>query len=217
MGRWGARAAAITLGGLLAVVLGAGVAAAHVEVSADPPVEGASNAAVTFTAEAESPAAGIASISVALPAGITSADVHLTRAPDGWRLTPTADGYDVAGPAQPTGQEVIYTIVVNRLPDVASLTFKTVVTYANGDADHWIDVPTTAAPNPDHPAPVLRLEPGTPGSSPTSPSPAPSVTSTPAAAPGPPDTSWWMFLVFAAVALAAIAAVAAVARRRGKL
>jgi hypothetical protein len=214
MGRWGARAGAVVLGGLIAVLTGVGVAAAHVEASADPAVEGATGAAVTFTAEAESPSAGIASISVALPDGITSADVQLRQAPDGWRLQPTSDGYDVAGPARPTGQEVVHTIVVRRLPNVSSLTFKTVVTYANGEADHWIDETTAADPNPPHPAPVLRLVPGT---SATVPASVPSVTGEPAPASGPPDTPWWMFLVFAAVAAVAILAVAAVARRRGRL
>src|SRR5215475_14370767 len=64
MGRWVARALAAVVGCLAAAVAFVGVAYAHVEVSADPPVEGATNAVVTFTAEAESPTSGVASVRI---------------------------------------------------------------------------------------------------------------------------------------------------------
>lgn len=86
MGRWVVRALAAVVGGLVAALAFVGVAYAHVEVSADPAVEGASNAVVTFTAEAESPTSGVASVRVVLPAGLTAEDLSLNKAPDGCYL-----------------------------------------------------------------------------------------------------------------------------------
>lgn len=54
------------LGVLLGLVLPVGHAAAHVEVSSEPAVAGASNAVVTFVAEAESDSAGVRAIQVQL-------------------------------------------------------------------------------------------------------------------------------------------------------
>jgi hypothetical protein len=209
MGKWVARAFAAVVGCLVAAVAFVGIAYAHVEVSADPATEGATNAVVTFTAEAESPTSGVASVRIVLPAGLTAEDVSLNKAPDGWALTPAADGYTVAGPALPKGQEVVHSIIVTHLPDVPSLTFKAVVTYADGSADRWIDDKTAADPDPPHPAPVLQL--AAPGA--RAPSPTVTATSAPAAAAGNSGTSAWVWWVIAAVVVAAVALLL-VRRRR---
>lgn len=52
------------MGALMLLLTFAGPAGAHVEVSSDTPSAGAVNAAVTFTAEAESTTAGITALTV---------------------------------------------------------------------------------------------------------------------------------------------------------
>lgn len=215
MGRWVGRTVAVIAGLVAALVIFAGAAFAHVEVSADPPVEGATNAVLTFTAEAESPTSGVVSVRIALPAGITSNDVSLNKAPGGWKLTPAADGYTVAGPALPIGQEAVHSIIVTHLPNMPSLTFKAIVTYADGSADHWIDDKTSANPNPPHPAAVLQLAVSSAAASATTTAQAPNT----ATAPAPTATDgggsgsfpWWIIVI---IVLAALVVGVVVARGR---
>jgi hypothetical protein len=171
-----ARTAAIVAGVLIGTVGLAQAAFAHVEVSAKPAQALAQNAVVSFSAEAENPDSGIASIRVVLPEGIAPADVTLASGPSGWALTPTADGYEVKGAALAKKKDAAYAITVKQLPNATSIAFKTVVTYANGDADRWIEIPKAGEPEPDNPAPVLKLSPAPTTAATTAPatdSPAP--------------------------------------------
>jgi uncharacterized protein YcnI len=228
MHRWAGRAAAL-LAGMIAAVIVAGAAFAHVEVSAEPAVAGAANAVVAFDAEAESPTAGITSVRIVLPTGIAPSDVTLKQGPSGWTLTQTADAYMVAGKALAKGKPAVHSITVARMPDERRLVFKALVTYSDGAVDRWIEEPTTANPNPDNPAPVLQLKPAPATTAPATTAPAttapattaPAVTaSVSAAADAPPDSgsagrAWLWWLLGAAVVLAvATATVAAVRRRR---
>ncbi len=219
MSRWAGRLAAAVVG-VIAVLSVATAAFAHVEVEADPAVAGAANAVLTFSAEAESPTSGIKSVEIVLPAGIAPADVTLTKAPSGWKLTPTAKGYTVAGPALPKGTNAVHAVKVVRLPDQTTLVFKALVTYANADIDRWIEEPSTANPNPDHPTPILKLKAGaSPTAAPTTTAPAPTtaeVTATlsPAAAPATGDSSWIWSLLIAILVAAAVLAVLLARRRR---
>jgi hypothetical protein len=213
MRRWAARAGAALVGLMAGVLAFAGVAYAHVEVSADPAVEGATNAVVRFSAEAEDPNAGVVSVRIVLPAGLTVEDVSLNKAPDGWAFTPASDGYTVGGPALPKGQDAVHSIIVTHLPDMPSLIFKAIVSYADGTADHWIDNKTTADPDPPHPAPVLQLAagPGAPRSA--------GVTSTTSAPPQPAPSSTvptglWIFGGILLV-IAVVGGVLWARRRRG--
>jgi Domain of unkown function (DUF1775) len=200
MGRWTVRAAVALIGCVAGVLAFAGVAFAHVEVSADPAVSGATNAVVTFKAEAESPTSGVVSVRIVLPTGLTANDVSLNKGPEGWAFTPGADGYTVAGPALPQGEEAIHSIIVTRLPNMTSLTFKAVVTYADGTADHWVDDTTAANPDPPHPAPVLALGGGTAASTPPA---SVTASATPAAEGSDLTWLWWLIgvIVVAGVAL----------------
>jgi uncharacterized protein YcnI len=142
-----------------ALILGATVATpawAHVEVSADRPQAGARNVTLTFKGEAESRTAGITSERVVLPAGITPQDATLVRAPAGWKLAATQDGFTVAGRALPVGDDATFSVTIAQLPtDATELAFKTVETYADGKVSRWIEVPTAGDTEPDNPAPVL--------------------------------------------------------------
>jgi uncharacterized protein YcnI len=225
VGRFGTLAISV-----LAALAWAGVASAHVDVEADPPIAGAANALVTFTAEAESASAGITSVRVILPAGLSNSNVSLHKAPAGWRLSATSDGYSVGGASLPPGAEAAHSIIVSRLPDTNALVFKTLVNYSDGQVDRWIEEPSNANPNPGSPAPVLQLQPGPrPGVSPTT-QPAVTTTVTPSITPAPataaPATapaqdqdgggSTWVWWLVTAAVVGAVGAGTwyAVARRR---
>ena len=67
------------------VLIGASPAAAHVEATVDPGAQaGAGPVTVAFSAEAESPSAGIAGIRAQPPAGIPPESVSLASGPAGW-------------------------------------------------------------------------------------------------------------------------------------
>ncbi|GLW73343.1 hypothetical protein Kpho02_56420 [Kitasatospora phosalacinea] len=150
----------------LGLVLGAaGAAAAHVEVDSSTAQALAVDAQVAFSAEGESSTAGIADVKVVLPGGLAPADVTLVKAPDGWALTPTADGYAVAGPSLAPGAAAEWTVKVRQLPDTDSLVFKTLVDYSDGHTDRWIELPQNGS-KPEHPAPTLALRPAAPGATP---------------------------------------------------
>jgi uncharacterized protein YcnI len=210
-----------------AVFAVAGPAAAHTEVSAEPARAGASDAVLTFTAEAESSTAGITSLQVLLPAGLTPSAVGYLSGPAGWALRPTADGYTVSGPALPVGEDARYRVEVAKLPAATVLAFKTLQTYSDGRTDRWIDLPTPGGPEPDHPAPVLTLAPAvsSPTTTPTpTTTPSPTITPTPTITPGttppaavahddggPPAVLWALIAV--AVVAAAVAAAWMLRRR----
>ncbi|MFE9688650.1 DUF1775 domain-containing protein [Micromonospora sp. NPDC005806] len=198
-----------------AVALGA-PAMAHVEVEADHPQAGAREVTVTFHGEAESPRAGIRSERVVLPPGISPQDVRLAKAPSGWKLSANPDGFTVAGPALKVGQNAVWAITVAQLPsNTTELPFKTLETYSDGAVARWIEIPQAGQPEPDNPAPVLKLTPA--AAVPTSASPAPSsaarAPSSPEATHGPTAAAkstgskgLWISLIAVAVLVAAILA-----------
>lgn len=184
------RGVVVAAGVVLAALFGAGSAAAHVEVSVEPAQAGARDAVVTFTAEAESDTAGIASIQVQLPDGIGPGDVALVSGPPGWALTPSPDGYTVSGPPLRTGQPAQYAIKVTQLPDSPTVAFKTVQSYTNGQVDRWITVPEPNGAEPDDPAPMATLAPASTALPPSSESSTSGPDASGQAAPaGPADSA----------------------------
>ncbi|MFF3749105.1 DUF1775 domain-containing protein [Streptomyces sp. NPDC002018] len=164
---------------------GAGPAAAHAEVTASDARALAENVTLDFTSEAESATAGIKELRIVLPKGIAPDAVALKKAPKGWKLTATDDGYTVGGSPLGTGTDAEHSITVRQLPDAKSLAFKTVETYGDGEISRWIEIPG-GGQEVGNPAPVLELKAAAPGATPiaSSPSPEPS-TSAPSAAPTP--------------------------------
>jgi uncharacterized protein YcnI len=219
--RW---ALSISVG--LALALLGTPAWAHVEVKADNPQAGATNVTLTFTGEAESNTAGIASERVYLPAGIAPTQVRLKQAPSGWTFTPEADGFTVGGPALSVGTDAVFSVIVDRLPaDATELLFKTIETYGDGQVVRWIDEPQAGQPEPDHPAPAVKLAPAAPGSaaSPTPTTAPPVATSEPTVAPTATAAAasedggsgiWWLVGALVVVAAAVIAAFIQQRRRQ---
>lgn len=212
------RAAATVLTGAVLLAAGTGTAAAHVHVDAPGAVAGTGPVTLGFSAASEA-AAGITAMRTQLPAGISPADVSLASGPAGWALTPTPGGFQVGGPALPSGQDAEYAVTVATLPaGVTELAFPTVQVYADGTEDTWIEPEVPGGPQPELPAPVLAVAPGTaappppaPATTPAPPTeaePAPLTATTPepvAAADEGTGGAW----LGAAAAVAGLAAVAA--------
>jgi uncharacterized protein YcnI len=213
------RTAATVLMGTVLLAAGTGTAAAHVHVDAPGAVAGTGPVTLGFSAASEA-AAGITAMRTQVPAGISPADVSLASGPAGWSLTPTPGGFEVGGPALPSGQDAEYAVTVATLPaGVTELAFPTVQVYADGTEDAWIEPEVPGGPEPELPAPVLAVAPGTavpttsapattPPAPPTEAEPAPPTATTPepvAAADEGNGGAWFG----AAAAVAALAAVAA--------
>ena len=231
MGRTGWRAVLVALSSLALMVFTAGRAGAHVEVAAPDAQAGTGPVTVSFGAEAESTTAGIVSAKVQLPAGIEPDQVALTSGPTGWTLAATRDGYEVSGPDLGPGVDLEYGVTIEMLPrDTTELPFKTLLRYAGGREDAWIELPSDANPEPQQPAPTLSVAPAPPlpSSSASSasesalPSPSPSAgfDATPstdvanAAEEGSAAASAGVVITLVAAAVGAVAAAAWLWRRR---
>jgi uncharacterized protein YcnI len=212
------RTTATVLMGAVLLAAGTGTAAAHVEVDAEGAVAGTGPVTLTFSAESEA-ASGIAAMRTRLPDGMDPADVTLAAGPPGWVLTPTAEGFEVGGPALPADADAEYAVTVATLPAGATeLAFPTVQVYADGTEDAWIEQQVPGGPEPEMPAPLLAVAPGAPApttAAPTAAEPAPTVASSPAATTASvPATateadegngSGWLVAAAVVVALAAVA------------
>ena len=231
IGRTGWRAVVVALSALALVLFADGPAGAHVEVSAPGAQAGTGPVTVSFVAEAESTTAGIVSAKVQLPAGIEPDHVALASGPAGWTLAPTQDGYEVSGPDIGPGVDLEYGVTIQMLPrDTTELPFKTLLRYAGGREDAWIELPSDANPEPQQPAPTLSVATAPPLASSSAPSAPDSDTpspSPPAESDAAPSTdvvsatkedysaipAW---VVTTLVALAAVAVAAAVWFWRGR-
>ncbi|MEU5104443.1 DUF1775 domain-containing protein [Streptomyces sp. NPDC021354] len=232
------RTAALAVAASAIVLATASPALAHAEVSASDSRALAKNVTLTFESEAESESAGFTEIRTVLPESMDGAGdgIRLKDAPKGWKLKPTSDGYSVAGPALEPGENAEHSVVVEQLPDAKSLAFKTVETYEDGEVSRWIELPRDGEPEPENPAPVLKLKPAAPGaaeaaasaSASASPS-ASSASSTPeGGAPSPDDSApseaatsddgspWPTVAVVAGLCLVALVGGVLVVKRRGR-
>lgn len=203
--------------GVAVVAVWGAAASAHIEVSADKPQAGAVNVTLSFKGEAESQTAGIKSEQVVLPAGITPQQVRLAKAPAGWTLSPTADGFIMAGTALAPGVDATFSVIIDQLPVSATeLAFKTLESYTDGKVSRWIEIPQPGKAEPPHPAPVLKISPAaTPVTEPSSAAPVPTTASTtegPIATPADNGTStstadggsagWWIAAAALAIGIA---------------
>jgi len=184
---------------LAVVLLGAGVAAAHVETDPGQANRG-DDAVITFRVPNEEDSAGVVKLEVAFPldhpvpnASTTSipgwtADVTMTTLPKAVHqnnsdvksavqtVTWTADPGNQIQP----GEFLRFPVLAEALSDNAdTLTFKALQTYSNGDVVRWIDPPAVnGAPEPEHPAPTLTLVSADSDASPAKPADATTAAST---------------------------------------
>jgi periplasmic copper chaperone A len=179
------RAARVALGTLAAggaacLALVAAPGWAHVSVSPGEAEQGGYTA-LTFRVPTESDSASTTKVQVYLPEDHPLASVSVKPHP-GWHAeirtaklaTPlsTDDGDvteavtrvtwtpDSPHDALKPGEYDDFDLEVGPLPNVSSLTFKTLQTYSDGTVVRWIDAPSAAGqPEPEHPAPTLSLVP----------------------------------------------------------
>jgi uncharacterized protein YcnI len=169
-----------TLAALLAacLVLLATPAWAHVSVNPGTATQGG-YAALTFRVPNETDSTSTTKVQVFLPQDHPLASVSVKPHP-GWQAkvvtkklaTPlsTDDGevtegvYSVTWTADSRsdaiepGEYDEFDISVGPLPEVSSLSFKTLQTYSDGSVVRWIDPPAAEGdPEPEHPAPTLTL------------------------------------------------------------
>jgi uncharacterized protein YcnI len=227
------RSAVLLAAGAAVLACLAGPAAAHVEVGAEPARALATGAVIALTAEAESDTAGITGLRIQLPAGLLPGDFRLASGPAGWRVGGGQQVLEVRGPALPVGRDLRLRLRVRQLPAARQVVLKTVQSYRDGRQDSWIEVPAAGAPEPDSPAPVLRLAPAPAGATPlpretpgtpatAAPTTAAPTTAPPTAAPSPvaaPDddggsNAVWLF-AGAGIGALLLGGVVLAARRRG--
>jgi uncharacterized protein YcnI len=192
-----AKLTAISLGVIATLALWASAAGAHVTVSPSSLPQGTDDAILTFRVPNESATASVVGLRIQFPlahpivvvnpeagSGWTVA-VHSTHLPkpittDDGTFTSTVSEIDWSSGSIPVGQFEEFNVLAQGLPTGTSmLTFKAIQLYSDGTSVAWIQVPTKAAPDPEHPAPTLALTAPSSGGAAAS-----SVTTEPAVASG---------------------------------
>ena len=169
----------VTVGALAAagLVLLAVPAFAHITVTPGS-VQAGSTAVLTFHVPNEESKADTIRVDMQIPTGHPIAQL-LVKPVAGWTISVrtttlarplvTDDGQFTqavseviwSGGQIAPGQFQDFSLSADPLPrGVASLPFKTIQTYSNGDVVRWIDVARPGQPEPDHPAPALTLTTG---------------------------------------------------------
>ena len=169
--RRGIIAMLVALGALLALAL---PASAHVTIKPDVAAKG-SFSVFSFSVPNERGNASTVKLEVTFPTDHPIAYVSVQPLP-GWTWTAEkatlakpikAEGGDITEAVSKitwTGGEIkpgefqLFTISAGPLPtDTKSLEFKAVQTYSNGETVRWIDSTPKGGPEPDLPAPTLKL------------------------------------------------------------
>ncbi|MCU1615544.1 MAG: uncharacterized protein JWO98_3084 [Frankiales bacterium] len=173
----GRRAAVAILATVVAVLaFGVGPASAHVTVSSPDATPGGF-AQVTFQVPSESDTANTTSIAVKLPTDTPFGSVSVKPVP-GWTATATKktlatpiktdDGTVTEAVSTVTwtannggltpGQYQEFSLSVGPLPNKSStLTFPSLQGYSDGTTVSWIDPTIEGQPEPQHPAPTLKI------------------------------------------------------------
>lgn len=171
------RAGAVLGGGLVAVLLAASPASAHVTVNPSNATQGGYTK-LTFRVPNEKDSATTTTVEVNLPQDTPIASVSVKPTP-GWTATATKskldkpiksdDGEvteavtkivwkaDSPDTAVQVGQFQEFDVSVGPLPEVDKIVFKVLQTYSDGDVVRWIEEPAADGKEPDHPAPTLKL------------------------------------------------------------
>jgi uncharacterized protein YcnI len=171
------RTAVFFTAGAIALVALAAPAAAHVTVNPNEAAQG-DFTQLTFRVPNEKDNASTVRVEVAFPADHPLAFVSVRPVP-GW--TSTVDKTKLAAPIKSDDGDVTeavsritwtaaqgseikageyqnFDVSAGPLPkDATSITFKALQTYSDGDIVRWIEESTPGGPEPDHPAPTLKL------------------------------------------------------------
>ncbi|MDT5032247.1 MAG: hypothetical protein QOC94_2418 [Actinoplanes sp.] len=196
------RAGAVTATAAAFLLAVAGPASAHVTVNPNTAAQG-DYTKIAFRVPNETDSTDTTKLEVDLPTDTPIASVSL-KPVQGWTAaavtskltTPikTDDGEVTeaitkitwtagAGGAIKPGQFQEFELSLGPLPKTNQVVFKALQTYSDGSIVRWIDEPTTDGTEPEHPAPVLKLDAAASGGAAAG-SGAPTVTAVAA-----PDTS----------------------------
>jgi uncharacterized protein YcnI len=166
----------VLLAALTLLVVGGGVASAHVSVSSADATPGGYGK-VTFRVPNESDAASTVGLRIQLPTDTPLTSVRAQPVP-GWTVVLTqsqlpepvqVDGDEVdqavsvveyradAGGGIAPGQFQEFALSAGPFPDADSVTFNVVQSYSDGSEVAWIEPTVDGQPEPEHPAPVLSL------------------------------------------------------------
>jgi uncharacterized protein YcnI len=172
------RVGAVAAVSLATVLLGAGIAAAHVETDPGQATKG-DESTITFRVPNEEDSAGVVKLEVSFPLDHPVPEANTTPIP-GWTAAVAMttlpkpvhqNNSDVKNAVQTVtwtadpgtqikpGEFLRFSVLAGPLADnTDKLTFKALQTYSNGDVVRWIDPPAAdGAPEPEHPAPTLKL------------------------------------------------------------
>lgn len=226
-----------------ALLLGTGVAFAHVTVSPSTAVAGDESTQLTFRVPTESETAGTVGVTITLPADHPFADV-LVEQIAGWTVTPTKTTLpapvtegditikdavtSVTWTAAPgtrigPGEFGEFNISAGPVPDVDSLAFPVAQTYDDGTVVNWNEPTPASGAEPDHPVPTLTITAAaamvSAGTGPGTDSSAPTTTAATVsaattAAGGASDSTAIILAIIGIVVAAAALLVGAVALRR---
>ena len=174
------------------LVVGGGIASAHVSVSSPDATAGGFGKLV-FRVPNESDTASTVRVRIQLPTDTPFASVSTQPMP-GWTATLTRaaldppvtddDGNEVTeavsvvdfaadpGTGIGPGQFQEFALAVGPFPDVDSVSFSVVQTYSDGTESAWIDPAVAGQAEPEHPAPVLALSSSADGAAEAGSSPA---------------------------------------------
>ena len=219
-----------------ALLVAAGPASAHVQVTSPDAVKGGEDALLVFRVPNESDTAGTVKVSIALPLTTPFGDV-LAQPIAGWKVstttkklpkpietgdlridkvtdsvTWTADkGVQIA-----PGQFQQFSLSVGPVPDVSSLSFPATQTYSDGSVVKWNEPTPADGKEPENPTPELTLAAASSGDSAHG---GMSVTATSAASSGSTSTSndgtaRVLGVVGIGIAVLAVVAAFALGRRR---
>jgi uncharacterized protein YcnI len=179
MWRRSIRGAVVTAGAVFFVGLGATAASAHVTVAPETATQGA-YAALVFRVPDERDDANTVKVDVQLPAGLPLASVRVKPHP-GWsyeikKTKPSTPVEAHGAKVTETVSEIIWTaqdqkagirpdeydefaVSAGPLPKADSMAFKALQYYSDGEVVRWIQEQQPNAPEPERPAPVLKLLP----------------------------------------------------------
>lgn len=165
------------------VLIDAGVAAAHVTVSPSSLPQGTDDAILTFRVPDESTTATVTGLKIQFPLSHPIVLVN-PEAGSGWQVnvvksslpkpittddgtfTSTTSEIDWSGSTISVGQFGEFNVLAQGIPSGTSqLVFKAIQTYSDGTVVSWIQIPSKAVPNPEHPAPIITLTSGSAASS----------------------------------------------------
>jgi uncharacterized protein YcnI len=157
------------------VLLDAAQAGAHVTVSPSSIPQGTSDVILTFRVPNESSTAAVTGLKIQFPLAHPIVLVN-PEAGSGWHVSviktalpkpiTTDDGtftfttseIDWTGNTIPVGQFGGFNVLAQGIPTGTSqLVFKAIQTYGDGTVVSWIQVPSHAVPNPEHPAAIVTL------------------------------------------------------------